>query len=181
MYGCWITLLWRAITRYRLRSGDCCRGEPRRFSRQSGLYGAILACRSIMLGMEFSAALLHKYCKAGPRYSSYPTAPYVHESFGPAQWEEELRASQHRGRDISLYVHIPFCDTLCYYCGCNMIATKNYSKAESYLDVLFREIDHVAALTSNTRKVRQLHWGGGTPTYLHPDDIRRLYDYLASH
>lgn len=133
-----------------------------------------------MLGMEFSAELLHKYCKAGPRYTSYPTAPYFHEGFGPAQWEEELRTSQNQGRDISLYVHIPFCDTLCYYCGCNMIATKDYSKAESYLDVLFREIDHVAALTSKTRKVRQLHWGGGTPTYLHPDDIRRLYDYLAS-
>src|SRR3990167_1953987 len=128
-----------------------------------------------MLGMELSAELLHKYCKAGPRYTSYPTAPYFHQGFGPAQWEEELRASQNQGRDISLYVHIPFCDTLCYYCGCNMIATKNYSKAESYLDVLFREIDHVAALTSNTRKVRQLHWGGGTPTYLHPDDMRRLY------
>lgn len=129
--------------------------------------------------MEFSAELLHKYCKAGPRYTSYPTAPYFHESFGPAQWEEELRASQNKGRDISLYAHIPFCDTLCYYCGCNMIATKDYSKAESYLDILFREIDRVAALTSPQRKVRQLHWGGGTPTYLKPDDLRRLYDYLA--
>jgi len=131
--------------------------------------------------MEFSAALLHKYCKAGPRYTSYPTAPYFNESFGPAQWEEELRASQNQGRDISLYVHIPFCDTLCYYCGCNMVATKDYSKAKSYLEVLFHEIDHVAALTSKSRTVRQLHWGGGTPTYLKPDDMRRLYDYLASH
>lgn len=130
--------------------------------------------------MDFSTELLHKYCKAGPRYTSYPTAPYFHESFGPMQWEEELRATQDKGRDISLYTHIPFCDTLCYYCGCNMIATKDYSKASAYLDVLFREIDHVAALTSPARKVRQLHWGGGTPTYLHPDDMRRLYHYLAS-
>jgi oxygen-independent coproporphyrinogen-3 oxidase len=90
-----------------------------------------------------------------------------------------LRATQDKGRDISLYTHIPFCDTLCYYCGCNMIATKDYSKAKAYLEVLFREIDQVAALTSPQRKVRQLHWGGGTPTYLHPDDLRRLYDYLA--
>lgn len=133
-----------------------------------------------MTRMEFSAELLHKYCKAGPRYTSYPTAPYFHESFGPAQWEEELRATQDKGRDISLYTHIPFCDTLCYYCGCNMIATKDYSKAKAYLEVLFREIDQVAALTSPQRKVRQLHWGGGTPTYLHPDDLRRLYEYLAS-
>lgn len=130
--------------------------------------------------MEFSTKLLHKYCKAGPRYTSYPTAPYFHESFGSAQWEDELRATQDKGRDISLYTHIPFCDTLCYYCGCNMIATKDYSKATAYLEVLFREIDRVAALTSRERKVRQLHWGGGTPTYLHPDDMRKLYDYLAS-
>ncbi len=129
--------------------------------------------------MKFSSELLHKYVKAGPRYTSYPTAPYFNESFGPVQWEEELRASQDKGRDISLYAHIPFCDTLCYYCGCNMIATKDYSKAESYLEVLFKEIDRVAALTSPARKVRQLHWGGGTPTYLRPDDMRRLYAYLA--
>lgn len=130
--------------------------------------------------MKFSTELLHKYCKAGPRYTSYPTAPYFNESFGPEAWEEELRATQDKGRDISLYTHIPFCDTLCYYCGCNMIATKDYSKATAYLEVLFREIDRVAALTSPQRKVRQLHWGGGTPTYLHPDDIRRLYEHLAS-
>jgi oxygen-independent coproporphyrinogen-3 oxidase len=130
--------------------------------------------------MKFSTELLHKYCKAGPRYTSYPTAPYFHEGFGPAQWEEELRLTQNTGRDISLYAHIPFCDTLCYYCGCNMIATKDYDKAEAYLVDLFREIDQVAALTNPDRKVRQLHWGGGTPTYLRPDDLRRLYDHLAS-
>jgi oxygen-independent coproporphyrinogen-3 oxidase len=129
--------------------------------------------------MKFSSELLHKYCKAGPRYTSYPTAPYFTEDFGPAQWEEELRASQDKGRDISLYAHIPFCDTLCYYCGCNMIATKDYSKATAYLDILFKEFDRVAALTNPARIVRQLHWGGGTPTYLHPDDLRRLFGYIA--
>ena len=133
-----------------------------------------------MRAMEFSTELLHKYCKTGPRYTSYPTAPYFHENFGPAEWRDELLASQARERDLSLYVHIPFCDTLCYYCGCNMIATRNYGKATAYLEVLFREIDRVAALTGPQRLVRQLHWGGGTPTYLRPDDLRRLYDYLAS-
>lgn len=130
--------------------------------------------------MNFSSALLHKYVKAGPRYTSYPTAPYFHEHFGPTEWEQALLASQDKRRDISLYAHIPFCDTLCYYCGCNMIATHDYRKAESYLEVLFKEIDRVAALTSPQRTVRQLHWGGGTPTYLHPDDIRRLYAHIAS-
>lgn len=129
--------------------------------------------------MNFSTELLHKYCKAGPRYTSYPTAPYFREDFRSPQWEEELRTSQDKGRDISLYIHIPFCDTLCYYCGCNMIATRDYDKAQSYLDILFLEIDRVAALTSPQRTVRQLHWGGGTPTYLKPEDIRRLYAHLA--
>ena len=130
--------------------------------------------------MKFSSELLHKYCKAGPRYTSYPTAPYFHESFGPAQWEEALRSTPGPERGISLYAHIPFCDTLCYYCGCNMIATKDYSKAEAYLQVLFKEIDRVAALTDPGRKVHQLHWGGGTPTYLKPDDMRRLHAHLAN-
>ncbi len=129
--------------------------------------------------MKLSADLLHKYVKAGPRYTSYPTAPYFNESFGPAQWEQELRASQDQGRDISLYAHIPFCDTLCYYCGCNMIATKDYSKATSYLEVLFQDIERIAALTNPARQVRQLHWGGGTPTYLKPDDIRRLAAHMT--
>jgi oxygen-independent coproporphyrinogen-3 oxidase len=129
--------------------------------------------------MQLAPALLEKYSKAGPRYTSYPTAPYFTESFGEADWLAELRQTQDRGRDLSLYVHIPFCDTLCWYCGCNMVATKKYDKATHYLDHLFREIDQVAALTSPARKARQFHWGGGTPTYLKPDDIRRLYAHIA--
>jgi len=130
--------------------------------------------------MEITTALLQKYSKPGPRYTSYPTAPYFSESFGEAQWIEELRATQDSGRDLSLYVHIPFCDTLCWYCGCNMVATRNYNRATEYLDYLFKEIDAVAALTNPARQAKQLHWGGGTPTYLHPDDIRRLFAHIAS-
>ncbi len=129
--------------------------------------------------MQPAFTLLEKYSKAGPRYTSYPTAPYFTESFGEADWLAELQQTQDRGRDLSLYVHIPFCDTLCWYCGCNMVATKKYDKATHYLDHLFREIDQVAALTSPARKARQFHWGGGTPTYLKPDDIRRLYAHIA--
>ncbi len=126
-------------------------------------------------------ALLEKYSRAGPRYTSYPTAPYFTEKFGEQQWLDELRQGRETARDLSLYVHIPFCDTLCYYCGCNMVATRNYDKARDYLVFLFQEIDRVAALTSANRVVRQLHWGGGTPTYLHPEDIRRLFTHLTSH
>jgi len=129
--------------------------------------------------MQLATALLEKYSKAGPRYTSYPTAPYFTESFGEAQWLEELQQTQNLGRDLSLYVHIPFCDTLCYYCGCNMVATKKYEKATEYLASLFQEIDRVAALTNPARTARQFHWGGGTPTYLKPDDIRRLYAHIA--
>lgn len=130
--------------------------------------------------MQLATSLLEKYSKAGPRYTSYPTAPYFTEAFGEKEWLEEIKQTQDKGRDLSLYVHIPFCDTLCYYCGCNMVATKKYGRATEYLDYLFQEIDRVAALTNPARVARQLHWGGGTPTYLHPDDIRRLYAHIAS-
>ena len=130
--------------------------------------------------MELAAALLEKYSKPGPRYTSYPTAPYFSEAFAEQDWLKEIQQTQSLGRDMSLYVHIPFCDTLCYYCGCNMVATKNYAKAREYLGFLFQEIDRVAALVQPGRVVRQIHWGGGTPTYLHPDDIRGLFTHLRS-
>jgi oxygen-independent coproporphyrinogen-3 oxidase len=118
--------------------------------------------------------LLAKYSQPGPRYTSYPPAPHFSDSFGPAYWQDELIQSQDLRRPISLYIHIPFCDTLCYYCGCNMVATGNYARADQYLAYLIAEIDRVAALTYIDREVVQMHWGGGTPTYLHPTDIRGL-------
>jgi oxygen-independent coproporphyrinogen-3 oxidase len=130
--------------------------------------------------MELATSLLEKYSKAGPRYTSYPTAPYFTEQFAEKEWLDELNNAQSSGRDMSLYVHIPFCDTLCYYCGCNMVATHDYSKADTYLGYLFQEIDRVAALTSPKRLARQVHWGGGTPTFLKPADIRRLFQHLAA-
>ena len=130
--------------------------------------------------MELNTELLQKYSKPGPRYTSYPTAPYFAESFAAKQWHEELVSTQGCGRDLSLYVHIPFCDTLCYYCGCNMLATKDYGKAHEYLGILFEEIDRIAAFVATTRIVRQIHWGGGTPTYLNPGDIRKLFGHLAT-
>lgn len=130
--------------------------------------------------MELATSLLEKYSKAGPRYTSYPTAPYFTEAFGEKEWLDEVNATQNMGRDLSLYVHVPFCDTLCYYCGCNMVATHDYSKADTYLEYLFQEIDRVAALTSPDRQAKQVHWGGGTPTFLKPADIRRLFQHLAS-
>lgn len=130
--------------------------------------------------MSTLTALLEKYSKPGPRYTSYPTAPYFHPGFGEKEWLEELAASQDPERGLSLYFHIPFCDTLCYYCGCNMVATGDYSKAHGYLAYLDQEMARAAALTDPRRQVKQLHWGGGTPTYLNPDDIRRLMAMIRS-
>ncbi len=130
--------------------------------------------------MTTLTALLEKYSKPGPRYTSYPTAPYFHTGFGEADWRAELQASQQPTRDLSLYFHIPFCDTLCYYCGCNMVATGDYGKAYSYIDYLDKEMALVAALADTRRPVRQLHWGGGTPTYLRPQDIRRLVGMIRA-
>ncbi|AAZ96588.1 oxygen-independent coproporphyrinogen III oxidase HemN [Thiobacillus denitrificans ATCC 25259] len=117
--------------------------------------------------------LLQKYSVPGPRYTSYPTAPYFHTGFGETDWREAL-ARARSDRALSLYAHVPFCDSLCYYCGCNMVATRDYSKTVPYLAAIEREMERTAALVDPGRVVRQLHWGGGTPTYLNPDDIRRL-------
>lgn len=127
-----------------------------------------------------SLELLRKYSVPGPRYTSYPTAPYFHTGFGEADWHAALDEAD-PARGLSLYAHIPFCDSLCYYCGCNMVATRDYSKTVPYLAALDREMAATAARVDSARRVRQLHWGGGTPTYLNPDDIRRLMDRMRHH
>lgn len=124
--------------------------------------------------------LLQKYSVPGPRYTSYPTAPYFHTDFREADWVEAL-AVPALDRGLSLYAHIPFCDSLCYYCGCNMVATRDYSKTQPYLATLDREMARSAQLVDDKRVARQLHWGGGTPTYLNPDDIRRLMAMMRTY
>ena len=124
--------------------------------------------------------LLEKYSVPGPRYTSYPTAPHFHTGFGERDWAETLAAPA-ADRALSLYTHIPFCDSLCHYCGCNMVATRDYSKTRPYLATLDQEMAHTAQRVDGTRVVRQLHWGGGTPTYLNPDDIRRLMAMTRAH
>jgi oxygen-independent coproporphyrinogen-3 oxidase len=130
--------------------------------------------------MPTTLDLLQKYSVPGPRYTSYPTAPYFHTGFDESDWLEALTAPT-ADRGLSLYAHIPFCDSLCYYCGCNMVATKDYSKTRPYLTTLDQEMARTAALVDPARVVRQLHWGGGTPTYLNPDDIRRLMAMMRTH
>ena len=124
--------------------------------------------------------LIKKYDKPGPRYTSYPTAPHFNESFTHENYLDEI-IKTNRGRDLpdlSLYFHLPFCDTLCYFCACNMIVTRNRDRIKKYIDYLKREIDLITAHISHDRKAVQLHWGGGTPTHLNPDEIADLSSYI---
>lgn len=132
--------------------------------------------------VQFDADLIRRYDMAGPRYTSYPTAV----SFG-AFTQEEYRAHAYLSNEdpiplpLSLYFHIPFCDTVCFYCACNKIATKDHSRAETYLQYLFREIEMQADLYDHDRMVEQLHWGGGTPTFLNHDEMRALMAKTREH
>ncbi len=127
--------------------------------------------------------LLKKYDKAGPRYTSYPTAPVWTEDFGEKEAKEELLRSNKElpSRDLSLYFHIPFCESLCYFCGCSTIITRDKAKAEEYNDFLAREMGVISPLLDRNRKVVQLHLGGGTPSSLTPAQTRRLFSNIDSH
>ncbi|ARP39552.1 oxygen-independent coproporphyrinogen III oxidase [Vibrio syngnathi] len=119
--------------------------------------------------------ILNKYNYSGPRYTSYPTALEFHEAFTVADYD--MACTQYPERPLSLYVHIPFCHKLCYYCGCNKVITRHSHKADEYLDVIEHEIRQRASLL-NGRKVTQLHFGGGTPTFLTKTQITRLMGIL---
>lgn len=124
--------------------------------------------------LEVNLDLVKKYAKPGPRYTSYPTAPHFNDSMNPEKWVKEIgKNNQTAARDLSLYFHIPFCDTLCYFCGCTMMVTRNQDKINRYLDYLEKEIILLKNLIHPDKKVIQMHFGGGTPTHLSPDQIRR--------
>jgi oxygen-independent coproporphyrinogen-3 oxidase len=125
----------------------------------------------------FDITLIKKYDRSGPRYTSYPTANNF-QNFSQAQYQLQVAISNKRNNSISLYVHIPFCDTVCFYCGCNKVVTKDKSKAEPYLQRLFKEIEMQGALFDKTRQVKQLHFGGGTPTFLSNKELLSLSEKL---
>ncbi len=129
-----------------------------------------------MTNKIFNEALIAKYDKAGPRYTSYPTAVQFTDAFGSQEYIEAAKASNARKNPLSLYFHIPFCATICFYCGCNKIITNNRKRSQPYLDRLFKEIEMQGKLFDNRAPVKQLHWGGGTPTFLSHDEMRALMD-----
>lgn len=130
-----------------------------------------------MQQLVWDQALIEKYNYSGPRYTSYPTALEFAEKF---TYTDLLDAtSTYPTRPLSLYIHIPFCHKLCYFCGCNKVVTRHQEKADKYLDYLEKEIIIQAPHFKN-RQVSQLHWGGGTPTFLLPPQITRLMDILRA-
>ena len=120
---------------------------------------------------------VNRYNRPGPRYTSYPTAPVWTDSYGPADFEAAMQSAEAKHSPVSLYMHLPFCESLCLFCACNVIIRKDKSGAPPYLSILKKEIDHVASRVSRDRPVTQFHWGGGTPTYLSPEQIEDLFTY----
>jgi len=130
---------------------------------------------------RFDGALLARLGKSGPRYTSYPTADRFGADFGPGDYLEAVAARRQRGgRPLSLYVHIPFCDTVCYYCACNKIVTRKHERAATYLDYLKREITMQSQLFAGMNEVEQLHFGGGTPTFLLDAEMDDLMAHLQA-
>jgi oxygen-independent coproporphyrinogen-3 oxidase len=131
----------------------------------------------------FDPQLIRRFDVNGPRYTSYPTADRFVEAFDAEAYRSWLgrRTIGGIGRALSLYVHIPFCNTICYYCGCNKIITKDHGRSAKYIKYLGRELAMQAAALDGSHDVVQLHWGGGTPTFLLDDEMRRLMELINTH
>jgi oxygen-independent coproporphyrinogen-3 oxidase len=131
----------------------------------------------LRVGEDFLAT----YNRPGPRYTSYPTAPVWNDHFGPDDLERVHEQAARAKTPVSLYMHIPFCESLCLFCACNVVIQKNKSVAPPYLEVLKREMKRVSQSVSKDRPVIQFHWGGGTPTYLTPEQIEDLFSFSREH
>jgi oxygen-independent coproporphyrinogen-3 oxidase len=124
---------------------------------------------------QISDEILEKYNRPGPRYTSYPTAPVWKDDFGPGDLETYYERAEERRTPLSLYMHLPFCESLCLFCACNVSIQKDKRVAIPYLAALKKEIEHVAGRVSKNRSVSQFHWGGGTPSYLSPEQMEDLF------
>jgi len=138
---------------------------------------AMISSRALVV----DPALLRKYEFSGPRYTSYPTADRFSDRFRPADGLRQLAGRRERRADgpVSIYVHLPFCDTVCYYCACNKVVTRDRARAAEYLAYLEREIVTQRGALDRDETVAQLHWGGGTPTFFSGDEMARLVELLG--
>ncbi|MGB2592955.1 MAG: oxygen-independent coproporphyrinogen III oxidase [Candidatus Acidiferrum sp.] len=131
--------------------------------------------------LRVSEEFLARYNRPGPRYTSYPTAPVWNDSFGPDDLEKAHAQAERAKSPVSLYMHIPFCESLCLFCACNVIIQKDKRVSPPYLEILKREAQRVSRNVSKDRPVTQFHWGGGTPTYLTPPQIEDLFGFTREH
>ena len=131
---------------------------------------------------EFDRELIASLPGNGPRYTSYPTADRFHNGFDDNAYVHALnQLSPHSGQPLSLYIHIPFCNTICYYCGCNKIITKDKSRADVYLDYLAREMALLSPHLQGKKNLAQLHFGGGTPTFLNDEQLERIFELIRQY
>jgi oxygen-independent coproporphyrinogen-3 oxidase len=130
--------------------------------------------------LHVSEEFLAKYNRPGPRYTSYPTAPVWQDAFGPESLQAAYRHANENSTPVSLYMHIPFCESLCLFCACNVSIQRDKNVALPYLDALRREIETVSSYVSSSRPVVQFHWGGGTPTYLNPSQLENLFGWTRA-
>ena len=132
---------------------------------------------------EFDRELIASLPATGPRYTSYPTADRFHQDFGEAEYKKalELRGLGALNKPLSLYIHIPFCNTICYYCGCNKIITKDKTRADAYIQYLEHEMALLAPHLNGRHKLAQLHFGGGTPTFLSDDQLERVFAMIRQY
>jgi oxygen-independent coproporphyrinogen-3 oxidase len=134
-----------------------------------------------MKTLHVDLELVKKYNVAGPRYTSYPPATRFTDAIAWDRLAAEIEANNRTARDLSLYFHIPFCETLCWFCGCTTVITLNHDKGRAYVDALGREVAAMARRLNPSRRVVQLHFGGGSPTFLRPGEIRRLGEIIHQH
>jgi oxygen-independent coproporphyrinogen-3 oxidase len=128
---------------------------------------------------RISQEFLARYNRPGPRYTSYPTAPVWQDNIGPDDLDQFFAQADAAKSPVSLYMHLPFCESLCLFCACNVVITKDHSVTPPYLATLKKEIDYVSKRVSRQRGVAQFHWGGGTPTYLTPAQMEDLFGFAA--
>ena len=147
------------------------------------MYSPLSPAESVLIDTE----LVRKYDKPGPRYTSYPTADRFIEAFDARAHQTTLRQRSVRWgpatnkQPLSLYVHLPFCNTICYYCGCNKVVTKDHGRSAKYLRYLDREFSLVAGILGGNRRAGQVHLGGGTPTFLSSEELRTMMRQLGEH
>jgi oxygen-independent coproporphyrinogen-3 oxidase len=148
----------------------------------SAAAATVSAPRPESLPAQIDLDLVQRFDKLGPRYTSYPTADRFVEAYDEQSFRQAMRTRLIGAvrQPLSLYVHLPFCNTICFYCGCNKVVTRDKSRAARYLQYLSKEVQMQAELAGDNRQVRQMHWGGGTPTFLSDHEMRVLWEMLRS-